>query len=139
MSSTSSGDDGGPARTSGSEGDTGVPANAEGILTMDWDYLCTDWLSGSATHADITGLENDQDYLFLVVAFDPAGNPIPVSDVMTGTPRETTDFWEQCELQGDVCGNGGFCQCRADADVDPTALLLFALAPLAVRRRRRRR
>jgi hypothetical protein len=129
------GDTGG---TGSSTGSTELPT--EGIQSLDWDYVCTGHISGSARSVRIDGLENGREYQFLVVAYDPAGNPAPSPDILTATPRETIDLWEQCEIAGEACGDGGFCSCTAA----PRARDAFELTALAgvgllgwVRRRRR--
>jgi MYXO-CTERM domain-containing protein len=73
----------------------------------------------------------------MLVAYDRAGNPAPASDVLVAKPRETTDFWEQCRAQGDICGEGGFCQCRVDDD-RPGAAMFGLLLLSAVARRRKK-
>lgn len=144
-SSGSSSDDGGSTfipvtdSGSGSSGGTELPAN--GIESLDWAYVCTGHLAATARSARIDGLDNDVEYQFLVVAYDAAGNPAVASDVLVGSPRETLDLWEQCEIQGDVCGDGGFCACTAEPRRQD-AVGLFALAGVGLvgwaRRRRRR-
>lgn len=121
----------------------GDPTSA-GMLTLDWDYVCSGHISASSQSYRVEGLENGVDYQFLLVAYDFAGNPVEVSaaDVIAARPVETYGLWEQCEEQGNVCGEPGFC-----AVVEPTrsSLVLGLLAlglvggvPLLVRARRRR-
>lgn len=126
------------------QGFCGNPATSAGMLTLDWDYVCSGHISASSQSYRVEGLENGVDYQFLLVAYDFAGNPVEVSaaDVITGRPVETYGLWEQCEEQGNVCGEPGFC-----AVVEPTrSSLVFGLlalglvggVPLLVRARRRR-
>jgi MYXO-CTERM domain-containing protein len=115
---------------------TGDDPAAAGLHTLDWAYVCSDHITQNAQRARIDGLDNGQEYLFLVVAYDSAGNPIEASDVLRATPRETTDLWEQCEQQGNVCGDGGFCSCRTEPSPAPAAW--WALVLLGLPRRRRR-
>ncbi len=130
-----------PVTDSGSGSSGGSELPADGIESLDWDYVCTGHLAATARSARIDGLDNDVEYQFLVVAYDAAGNPAIASDVLVGSPRETVDLWEQCEVQGEVCGPGGFCTCTA-APRRQDALGLFALAGVGLvgwaRRRRRR-
>jgi MYXO-CTERM domain-containing protein len=143
--STSTGDGGStfiPVTDSGGSGSSGADElPSEGIESLDWDYVCTGHLSATARSARIEGLENDREYQFLVVAYDAAGNPAIASEILRASPRETLDLWEQCELQGEVCGEGGFCNCTAEPQ-QQEALGLVALAGVGLvgwaRRRRRR-
>ncbi len=75
--------------------------------------MCSNHLGENQAKARISGLDNDVPYQVLVVGYDAVGNPVMASKVMMGTPRATTDLWEQCEAQGGVCGEGGFCSCHA--------------------------
>lgn len=139
--SESSGSGSGSGSTSG-DGTTGTTGDAlptEGLASLRWDYICSSHISGTAQEARVTGLENGRNYQFLVVAYDVAGNAIAASDVLTATPRETIDLWEQCEIDGDICGSGGFCNCTTDPSDDRSVWLLggFLLA-IAARRRRAR-
>jgi hypothetical protein len=115
---------------------TGGDLPSTGIESLDWAYVCSGHIAGNAKNGRVDGLENGQEYQILVVAYDLAGNPTPAhADVLRGTPVETRDLWEQCEEQGNVCGEGGFCQCSADRSV-PGALWLSLLVVPALRRRR---
>ena len=124
-------------------GPTGPSAAAVSALeSLDWAYVCTDHLQFNSSSARVTGLQNEEPYHFLLVAYDRAGNPIAVSDVMTEMPRETFDLWDQCEIAG-VCGTGGYCACQADEPRAMGALgallgLLVGAGGVANRRRRRR-
>ena len=119
------------------------PAAAAAIQTLDWAYVCSDHLPPTTKRGRVDGLDNGTDYLFLVVAYDLAGNPVVASeDLIVAAPRETTDLWEACEQQGQVCGNGGFCSCtsgRDGGDDGPSpGSAWWAVALLGLRRRRRR-
>jgi hypothetical protein len=104
---------------------------------MDWAYVCSGFMAPASSSGRISGLENGVEYQVLVVAYDRSGNPVPASDVLTATPRETTDLWEQCEQQGGICGEGGFCNCRATHGTpDDDAAWLLLLALFGLRRRR---
>lgn len=136
------------SETSTETGDTGTdtggdPTN-EGLLSLDWDYVCSSHIAAASQSYRIEGLENGIDYKFLVVAYDVAGNPVEVAeaDVIEARPVETYGLWEQCEELGNVCGEPGFCSV-----VEPTRTsLLFGLlglglvggVPLLLRARRRR-
>ncbi len=133
-SSSSSGDTGSSSGT----GDTGTtPLPSDGIASLNWDYICSPHFSGTSQEARVSGLNNGEEYQFLIVAYDIAGNPVAASDVLVASPRETIDLWEQCEIDGDICGSGGFCNCTADAR--PTDGAWWLLAPLLGLGRRRRR
>ncbi len=138
-----SGSSGGDSGTSGTGSSTGSSTGAsdlpsDGIASLDWDYICSGHSSGTSQEARVSGLTNGQQYQFLVVAYDLAGNPIAASDVLTATPRETIDLWEQCEIAGDICGSGGFCNCTEAPDPGHAAWWLLApLGAIASRRRRR--
>ncbi len=130
--------------TTGSSGSSGSGSGTDtdgldtsGIESLDWAYVCSDFVAANGNSARINGLTNDQDYQVLLVAFDYAGNPVPASEVFTATPRETTDLWEQCNAQGKVCGTGGFCSCTSDPTPEGTGwLMLTGLLGLLARRRR---
>jgi MYXO-CTERM domain-containing protein len=128
---------GGGASTSGgdTDGTVDVPAG-EGIRSLGWEYVCSSHLPQNSQRARVDGLDNGREYIFMVVAYDTAGNPIEASDVIRATPRETIDLWEACELQGDICGDGGFCACTTDDTPRPAAW--WAVGLLALVRRRRR-
>jgi MYXO-CTERM domain-containing protein len=112
---------------------------ASGIYSLDWAYVCSDHLGFNTNSTRIEGLENGKTYQFLVVAYDRAGNPVS-GEVIEARPVPTSGLWEQCENQGDICGDGWTC-----AVVDEpgglgwslAALGLFGLGGLALRRRRR--
>lgn len=131
-SGASSGSDSGSS--SGSGGLDGY--DTTGIESLDWAYVCSSFVAANASSARINGLTNDQDYQVMLVAFDYAGNPVTASDVFIATPRETTDLWEQCDAQGEVCGKGGFCSCTTGPSDGEGWLMLTALLGLFARRRR---
>lgn len=138
---TTGGDATGGTTTGGTATDTGSTTGGRpsaGIESLDWDYVCSKHLGFNADSARIEGLENGAAYSFLVVAYDQAGNPIAVSEPQQATPRETTDLWEQCEAQGDLCGSGGFCHCSTDNRAPDGPLALLGLTVLAGIRRKRR-
>ncbi|MCR9166108.1 MAG: MYXO-CTERM sorting domain-containing protein [Nannocystaceae bacterium] len=133
-STTTGGDTGGETDT-----DTGGLAGYDttGIESLDWAYVCSDFIAQNASTARIDGLQNDQEYQVLLVAFDYAGNPVAASDVFIATPRETTDLWEQCDAQGEICGKGGFCSVTTQPNPKgPGWLLLTGLFAMVARRRR---
>lgn len=127
---------------SGSEsggGTTGAALPTEGIESLGYAYVCSGHISGTSQEARVTGLDNGVAYQILVVAYDLAGNPIAASPVLEGIPVETIDLWEQCEIDGDICGSGGFCNCTTDPDDDARGwFVVIGVLGFAVRRRRRR-
>lgn len=133
-SSDGTGGTGGTSGTgTGGEGTAvGCESSTSPLCDLDWAYVCSSHQSPQAVSAEVNGLRNGETYQFLVVAYDPSGNPKIMSPILTAIPIETTDFWEQCEQQGDLCGNGGFCHCRAGASPSDawlgTGLLLLLLA-----------
>lgn len=132
MSSTT-GASSGSGTTDGTGGDL-----ADSVLAnLDWAFVCSDHVSATGTKIEITGLANDTEYQMIVVAYDNQGNPRIMSDLLTATPIETSDFWEQCEQQGDLCGSGGFCNCTSEPEPMNAAWLGTGLLALALRRRRR--
>ena len=133
---TGTGGDTGGDSTSGSGSSSGGELPSSGIESLDWAYVCSGHIASNGASARIEDLENDTEYQFLVVAYDVAGNPIAASEVLSGTPRETTDLWEQCEAAGGICGEGGFCNCSTDGDLPPVPTALFALIALGMVRRR---
>jgi hypothetical protein len=80
----------------------------DGIYTLDWSYVCSDHLGFNSTRARVGGLQNGTDYTFLVVAYDRAGNPV-YGETVTARPVPTNGLWEQCEAQGNLCGDGWNC------------------------------
>lgn len=118
----------------GTSGGDGV---ASPIESLDWRYVCSDHVANTGTSVRVDGLENGKEYQFLVVSYDGFGNPKILSEVLTATPIETSDFWEQCEEQGDLCGNGGFCSCTSDPSPMGAAWLGTGLLLLGLARRRR--
>jgi hypothetical protein len=82
---------------------------ATGIQTLDWSYICTDHLGYATREARIEGLENGKTYQFIVVAYDKAGNYVASEDVITAQPIPTNGLWDQCEAQGNICGEAWNC------------------------------
>ncbi len=107
----------------------------DGIRSLDWSYVCTEAITATASSARIDGLENNRAYNLMVVAYDTAGNP-RVSEILTATPQATSDFWEQCEADGNLCGDGGFCSVAGDNGPSGLALVGLTIAMLGRRRRR---
>jgi hypothetical protein len=135
------------------ETDTGTGTDTEGeavsaaavsaLESLDWAYVCSDHLPYNSNSTRVSGLENGVPYHFMLVAYNRAGNPVAASEVMTAVPRETIDLWDACELAGEICGDGGYCACRAD-DARPMGALggllgLLVGAGGVLHRRRRRR
>jgi hypothetical protein len=122
---------------SGTDTDTGGNIDSP-IENLDWAFVCSSYIAPAASSARINGLQNGTEYHVMIVAYDKAGNPAVASPVLTAIPRETTDLWEQCEQQGGICGEGGFCNCTAsESTPDDDAQWLLVLALFGLRRRRR--
>jgi MYXO-CTERM domain-containing protein len=87
---------------------------------------------GTISSATVTGLVNDQQYAFVVVAVDIAGNDSSGSAPVNGTPMVVQDFYRRYRCEGGT-DTGGFGCSTAGAVLVPIA----ALAALALVRRRR--
>jgi MYXO-CTERM domain-containing protein len=126
-----------PTGFGSSGGTAGSDGSGSALESLDWRYVCSDHVTSTGTEARVDGLENGKEYQFLVVAYDAFGNPKIMSDVLTATPIETSDFWEQCEQQGDLCGSGGFCSCTSAPPPAGAAWLGTGLLLLGLARRRK--
>ncbi len=118
----------------------GLPTT--GVESLDWRYVCTPHIAGNSQSARIEGLENGVEYQFLVVAYDFAGNPLSSGAIIKASPIQTNGLWEQCEAQGNICGEPGFCAVvepsRSGVGWGLAGLALIGLAGWGVRARRRR-
>jgi cysteine-rich repeat protein len=113
-----------------------------GMLSLDWDYVCSDHIPFSTKSYRIRGLENGKEYNFMLVPYDLIGNPAPVTTIARGIPVETYDLWEQCEEDGGICGASGYCNVSDDSSGGLalfSALAAFGLGGLGVANRRRNR
>lgn len=63
---------------------------------LDWRYVCSDHVAVTASSVHVDGLDGDEEYQLVVVAYDHAGNPRVVSDVLTATP--TSDGASGCRI-----------------------------------------
>jgi MYXO-CTERM domain-containing protein len=114
-----------------------------GIHSLDWSYVCSEHLGYSTRQARIEGLENGKTYQFVVVAYDKAGNYVASTEEIKATPIPTNGLWDQCEAQGNICGEGWSCSV-SDTPRGLTGMIgglsLLGLAGLGgfVRSRRRR-
>jgi cysteine-rich repeat protein len=90
--------------------------SSEGMQNLEWAYVCSGHLSQQTRTARIEGLENGKAYNFMLVMYDRAGNPAAYPEIITTTPLDTRDLWEQCKAQGDVCGESGFCNVAGRGD-----------------------
>ncbi|MDY0003237.1 MAG: CFI-box-CTERM domain-containing protein, partial [Polyangia bacterium] len=70
-------------------------------------YVCYSAPSGT-DRVRLSGLDNGTEYAFAVVSVDRHGNVSRVSEVVTATPEETTDFAEHYRDSGGR-EEGGFC------------------------------
>jgi hypothetical protein len=118
-----------------------TPNTSQGLLDLDWAYVCTGHLAYNTKSVRIEGLENDKEYNFLLVSYDSAGNPVAYKEVITATPVDTQDLWEQCHEKGDICGESGFCNVgsRSDGLLALGALLGLGLGVGGLVRRSRRK
>jgi len=123
--------------TTGGAGTT-TGADLGSLGTLDYAYVCTGHIAATSSSARVEGLENGRTYQFLVVAYDKFGNPVPASGILTAAPAATNDLWDACQdpAYGGICGERGFCHCRAGRPAPAPALLLVAGLGLAARRRR---
>ena len=111
---------------------------AKGVCSLKWSYVCSAHVAGNAKSVRVSGLDNDTPYNFLLVAYDKAGNPIAVSRIDNVSPQATNDFWDQCEADGGVCGEAGFCRADHAGPLGAAGALGLTLALLGVARRRKR-
>jgi MYXO-CTERM domain-containing protein len=113
---------------------------SEGLKDLDWDYVCSNHLPYNTKSVRITGLDNKKRYNFLLVTYDAFGNPRPFPTLVTATPVETYDLWDQCHALGDVCGESGFCNVSGDGDplLGFGGLFGLGLGLVGIRRRRNR-
>jgi MYXO-CTERM domain-containing protein len=92
------------------------------LASLDWGYVCSSHLASTGTSIRVEGLENDEEYQLVVVAYDQLGNPRVVSDVLTATPS------------GD-----GACSCRTGEPTPMGAWLGTGLLLLGLVQRRKSR
>ncbi len=113
---------------------------SDGLAKLDWAYVCSDHIAYNTQTVRISGLENDKLYNFRLVAYDVAGNPRALPDIITAAPIETRDLWGQCKAQGDVCGTSGFCNVsdRGDPWLGLGAVIGLGLGLAGLRRRSQR-
>lgn len=90
------------------------------LATLDWRYVCTEHLASTGNALRVEGLEKDEGYDLVVVAYDAFGNPRLVSDLLMSSPT-------------------GACDCRTDGSAPTGAWLGTGLVLLGLVRRRRRR
>ncbi|MBZ5715355.1 DUF4215 domain-containing protein [Nannocystis pusilla] len=115
---------------------------SQGMLELDWDYVCSGHLALGSKSVRINGLENGKEYNFMLVPYDLFGNPAPLKTIVRGIPVATNDLWEQCEIDGGICGASGFCNVSDDDSNGLalfTALAALGLGGLGVANRRRNR
>ncbi|MEZ4449425.1 MAG: hypothetical protein R3B09_08095 [Nannocystaceae bacterium] len=83
-----------------------------GVCSLKWDYVCSAHIGAGTSNSGsirVRGLENNKAYHILLVGYDQAGNPLPIKLIENVTPVPSNDLWEQCEQDGNVCGDAGFC------------------------------
>ncbi|MCY1054224.1 DUF4215 domain-containing protein [Nannocystis sp. SCPEA4] len=115
---------------------------SQGMLELDWDYVCSGHLALGTKSVRINGLENGKEYNFMLVPYDLFGNPAPLKTIARGIPVATNDLWEQCEIDGGICGASGYCNVGDDDSNGLalfTALAALGLGGLGVANRRRNR
>lgn len=88
---------------------------------------------GTAGTGRVSGLVNDQQYVFVLVAVDLAGNESTGSESVTGTPLTVHDFYRRYQCAGGQEKGGFGCSTAGMAVLLPAA----ALGVLALLRRRR--
>ena len=117
---------------------------ATGICSLKWEYVCSGHIAAGTTNTGSTrirGLENGKRYNLLLVGYDQAGNPLPIKLVENIEPVAANDLWEQCEADGNVCGDAGFCNVDGDRSARggvAFSLGLLGLGLLGLARRRTR-
>jgi hypothetical protein len=99
------------------------------------DYLCSGKLDSTQTSYRVTGLQNDINYQFLVVALDKVGNPSPVSNIIIEAPQLNEDAYTHYRNAGGKA-SGGFCQVVWGAPARDSVPALFAFAGVLVATRR---
>lgn len=117
--------------------DKSSSAPAQGIdpllANRDWAQLCTGHVPGTTRSVRVGGLQNDQPYLFQLIAYDAAGNSSLVGTTVEASPTATIDYWEACtEGNTNRCGKLGYC--ALDDQGGPSSLwclflLLFGIRP----------
>jgi len=107
----------------------------ERILTLNWDFICSEHIPATADRVRIEGLRNNKNYKFVLVAYDRVGNPTP-SHVKVGIPRETDNLADLCQRSGN-CGKQGFCSISSQKTKEPGKLgmILIVIATAFARRR----
>ncbi|MDC0666876.1 DUF4215 domain-containing protein [Nannocystis radixulma] len=115
---------------------------SQGMLELDWEYVCSGHLALGSKSVRINGLENGKEYNFMLVPYDLFGNPAPLKTIARGIPVATNDLWEQCDIDGGICGASGYCNVSDDDSNGLalfTALAALGLGGLGVANRRRNR
>ncbi|MBL9103315.1 MAG: hypothetical protein JNL82_20380 [Myxococcales bacterium] len=112
-----------------------------GLKELDWGYVCSGHLPFNTTSARIEGLENGKKYNFMLVYYDKFGNPAAFPALVSDTPVDTNDLWEQCYDLDQACGKSGFCNVSGDGDplLGLGGLMGLGLGFVGLRRRRRAR
>lgn len=79
----------------------------EPLAELDPAFICGD-AAGTASEIRVEGLENDEEYVVVLLAIDRAGNVAGVTPGRVLVPKPVIDFWEDLHANGsDV--EGGFC------------------------------
>ncbi|HVO19786.1 MAG TPA: hypothetical protein VMU15_11055 [Anaeromyxobacter sp.] len=127
LSAASPGD--GALHLSCSASGSGTTFKGQAISETDSTEVHYSGQASSCSNVVISGLTNDQPYYVVVFGIDTNNNPSAASDQVTGTPVQTSDFWQQ--YQNDGGRERGGCSSAAGA-----AGILGALSLLALRRRK---
>lgn len=96
--------DAGPdASPDGPDAGSGTPLAFQGLPT---EYLCAE-TSGTSNSLRVGGLQNGEDYQFMLLVVDKAQN-VSYYDLGSETPAAVIDFWEHYQSQGGGA-EGGVC------------------------------
>lgn len=99
------------------------------------DDVKTSTAGPNSTQGEVTGLENDQNYICGIAAMDPNGNLGNLSDTDCGAPKPVNGYYKSYRAAGGQAG-GGYCSFGRAVNPAAPPLVLVAIAALAARRKR---